>query len=474
VLAANPAMTLPLRQVVKQVSAVDRCATDDSLQGERDKTDELLAQKNLATDALRETRDDAEATLEHVRAEVDTQLQADGLPAISEKLVHVADNLTAAAENLSAVAGDLSEAATHLSEAAHAAEAPEAPGEPEQTAPAIAEASRHLVAQLADIATGMAEITNNLSGERQEADQKLRLEREVTDRIIDQQLQQAEAVIDEHLGTERELLAAERTMTDADLAEERRHTDAAVGHVLDLLVQEQRDHAAVQKKFATRNEFLAIVSHDLRAPLATMSAAAALIWKTAPDDEMGQQIRTTTERLRRSVAIMERLISDLLDFASFEDGALQVRAEPQDVTILLNRSAEVFQPLASAQSLSLSVEVEGQPLMAKFDMDRMLQVLSNLLQNAIKFTPPGGSISIRAARKETACIIAVSDTGIGIPADELNSIFERFRQLGTSDRAGLGLGLYISKWIVEAHGGRIWAESRVNAGSTFYFTLHTG
>jgi signal transduction histidine kinase len=121
--------------------------------------------------------------------------------------------------------------------------------------------------------------------------------------------------------------------------------------------------------------------------------------------------------------------------------------------------------------LSLKVDVARGPLLAKFDMDRMLQVVSNLLQNAIKFTPAGGSITIRAARRGAACIVAVSDTGIGIPANELSSIFERFRQLDKTDRAGLGLGLYISKWIVEAHGGRIWAESQAGAGSTFYFTL---
>jgi signal transduction histidine kinase len=466
-------MTLPLREALDQGSGAGRRATDESLQAERDTTDELLDRKHSAAEALRENREEAEERLENVREEVDNHLevQADVLPAVSDKLVNVAENLTTAAASLSAVAEDLVETADHLADTTPASEASAASGQPQQTAPAIAESSRNLVEQLSGIATGMAELTSHLSDERQEADEKLRKEREVTDRVIEQQLQEAEAVIDDHIDTERQVLATDRHRTDADLAEERRHTDAAVGHVLDLLVQEQADHAAVQKKFATRNEFLAIVSHDLRAPLATMSAAAALIWKNAPEDEAGHQIRVTTERLRRAVAMMERLIHDLLDFASFEDGALQVKAEPQDVAILVNRSAETFQTLAAAHSLSLNVEVEARPVRAKFDMDRMLQVLSNLLQNALKFTPAGGSITIRAARMDTACIIAVTDTGIGIPANDLSSIFERFRQLDTRDRVGLGLGLYISKWIVEAHGGRIWAESREGAGSTFYFTL---
>jgi signal transduction histidine kinase len=101
----------------------------------------------------------------------------------------------------------------------------------------------------------------------------------------------------------------------------------------------------------------------------------------------------------------------------------------------------------------------------------MLQVLSNLIHNAIKFTPEGGSIRVRIARAGTFCLVSVSDTGPGIPASELTGIFERFRQLDRSDRTGLGLGLYISQWIVEAHGGRIWAESEVGAGTTFHFTL---
>jgi signal transduction histidine kinase len=466
-------MTLPLRQVLKQLSSADRHATDESLRGERDRTDELLDQKSRAADALREHREEAEQRLEDVREKVDSHRdgEADVLHAVSERLVNVSDSLTTAAKNISSVSEDLAEAAGHLTDMVGHGAACRSPGECRQTAPAIAETSRELADQLAEGANGMAELTNSLSDEREKADEKLQNERETTDRILDQQLRQAEAVIDEHLTTEQQHLAAERQMTDADLADERRHTDAAVGHVLDVLIQEQGEHAAVQKKFATRNEFLAIVSHDLRAPLATIAAGAAFISKTAPEDKNGQQIRTTTERIRRSVSVMERLIHDLLDFASFEDGALQVRAEPQDLTTLVNRSVEAFQPLAAARALSLNVQIEGRPLMAKFDMDRMLQVLSNLLQNAIKFTPPGGSITVLAARLDTAYIIGVSDTGIGIAGDDLGSIFERFRQLGTSDRSGLGLGLYISKWIVEAHGGRIWAESREDSGSTFYFTL---
>ena len=109
--------------------------------------------------------------------------------------------------------------------------------------------------------------------------------------------------------------------------------------------------------------------------------------------------------------------------------------------------------------------------MAKYDPHRLFQVLSNLIHNAIKFTPEGGAIRLRVARVAGSCQVSVSDTGVGVPEGDLTSIFERFRQLDRGDRTGLRLGLYVALWIVEAHGGRIWAESAVGSGTTFHFTL---
>jgi signal transduction histidine kinase len=108
---------------------------------------------------------------------------------------------------------------------------------------------------------------------------------------------------------------------------------------------------------------------------------------------------------------------------------------------------------------------------ASFDPARMLQVLTNLLSNAIKFTPPGGRVVVRLERIADDLRFAVSDTGVGIPKDNLETVFERFRQVKANDRRGVGLGLYISKCIVQGHGGKIWAESKLGGGSTFCFTL---
>jgi signal transduction histidine kinase len=238
-----------------------------------------------------------------------------------------------------------------------------------------------------------------------------------------------------------------------------------------LLTEEQRDHANAAQRFATRNEFLTIVSHDLRGPLMTISGVAALMEQQAPADETGQRIRGWADRVLRSVGVMERLIGDLLDFGSFEDGQLRVAAERLDVRSLIQGAIDAFHGVARAKGLSLEADLPADPVIAKYDPHRMLQVLSNLIHNAIKFTPAGGSIRIRVARAGTFCLVSVSDTGVGIPDGALTAIFERFRQLDRSDRTGLGLGLYISQWIIEAHGGRIWAESQEGRGTTFHFTL---
>jgi len=138
---------------------------------------------------------------------------------------------------------------------------------------------------------------------------------------------------------------------------------------------------------------------------------------------------------------------------------------------MLQGACDAFHGVATAKGLALTIDVPDDPVMAKYDPHRVFQVLSNLIHNAIKFTPEGGSIRLRAAPVGGVCQVSVSDTGVGIPEGDLTSIFERFRQLDRGDRTGLGLGLYISLWIVEAHGGRIWAESVVGSGTTFHFTL---
>jgi signal transduction histidine kinase len=335
-----------------------------------------------------------------------------------------------------------------------------------------AELASQLTSHLAEIAKGMAEVSATLAEKQRDVDETLEHERQVTDRIIVQAHEQVETDLAEDLSDQRHLLTEKRQATDDDLAQERQHTDDAMEHVLNLLTDEEQAHALAERKFATRNEFLAIVSHDLRGPLMGIIGAAQLI-EHAPAKEHGARIGEWTTQIRRSAAAMERLILDLLDFRSFEDGELRVVAERHDTADVVRSAMDALQPLAAAKSIALVAHLPPKPVMARYDPHRLWQVLSNLIDNAIKFTPEGGVIRIRTSRTGPECRVAVSDTGIGIPADKLNAIFEYFHHVERTDRTGLGLGLYIATWIVKAHGGRIWVTSRVGGGSTFYFTLPT-
>ena len=227
--------------------------------------------------------------------------------------------------------------------------------------------------------------------------------------------------------------------------------------------------AAVDPRMGTRLEFqandlLSIVSHDLLAPLTAMTGNAALIREhAAPHGD--QPLCTWADDILQSANVMERLIRDL-DVTKFRAPAPV--GDVHDVGALIDLAVETFRPIAAQGSVTLTSEVAG-PLMASYDSPKMFEVLAHLLENAIKFTPEGGSIRVAAARHDVECIVSVADTGVGIPAAQLPTIFEPFQE--SSRLQSPGVGLYISRWIVEAHGGRIWTTSQVGVGSAFYFTL---
>jgi signal transduction histidine kinase len=264
------------------------------------------------------------------------------------------------------------------------------------------------------------------------------------------------ATADVALRTDRKAQAA---ALDALLVHERAATDAF------LLTERARSDDAV----ANRDDFLGMVAHDVRNLLNLVVLSLELL--RPGDDEPEPHVAAAADRVRRYVARMNRLIGDLVDVTSIEAGKLAIAAVEGDAAALVAETMETFRPAALEKHITLSANVPDGPLSAAFDHDRMLQVFANVIANAIKFTPAGGKITVRAEAARGLLRFCVSDTGVGIPAPMLEAVFERFWQVGENDRRGQGLGLFISKSIVEAHGGRIWAESQAGKGAQLYFTL---
>lgn len=284
-----------------------------------------------------------------------------------------------------------------------------------------------------------------------------------------QRLQQARA-------TEDAAVQHERRTSDADLMAQREKRARALADLLrlereqtdeQLLIERDRSDAAM----AAREDLMDVVSHDLRSLLGGIALTAELQIREAGSDAVGQRSVEAAHKIQRFVARMSRLIGDLVDVASIDAGRLAIAPETRDARALLRDISEAFESLASAKNIALKPSLADGELLANFDYDRIHQVLANLLGNALKFTGAGGRVSVRVESVAGEVRFCVADTGAGIAPEHLESIFERFWQVTWGDRRGLGLGLFISKRIVEAHGGRIWAESELGKGSGFWFTL---
>jgi signal transduction histidine kinase len=226
-----------------------------------------------------------------------------------------------------------------------------------------------------------------------------------------------------------------------------------------------------QRASRAREDLLAIVSHDLRNPLSVVLTSAELLQHSAGTDAASlEKIRKYSQTIARAAGHMERLLKDLMDFAQIQAARLTVDRKPVDAGGLIQESLELLKPLAVQKGLHLNAHF-SENLVLDCDRDRVLQILSNLVGNAIKFTPQGGSVSIHAERAGDEACFSIADTGPGIPEQELSNIWERYWQAEKKKASGIGLGLTIAKGLIEAHGTRMWAESKVGSGTTFYFTL---
>jgi chemotaxis family two-component system sensor kinase Cph1 len=186
-------------------------------------------------------------------------------------------------------------------------------------------------------------------------------------------------------------------------------------------------------------------------------------------EESLQLLRVGAERIKRSAVHMKAMIDDLLDLASIETQRFALNVQSVESRVLLDEALRAALPLTDAKRIALAVDLIDLPRL-EADPERIFRVLSNLLGNAVKFTPEGGTITLRAVLRGDELLITVSDTGPGIAADQLPHVFERYWKARPESQAGAGLGLYIARGIVEAHGGRIWAESSPG-GARLIFTL---
>jgi PAS domain S-box-containing protein len=236
-----------------------------------------------------------------------------------------------------------------------------------------------------------------------------------------------------------------------------------------LSIANARLFAEVQRAVRTREEVLAIVSHDLKNPVSTIKLVSHLLRQTERIDVT--RIKNFADTLQRSVDKMLLLIADLLDFDKIQSGALAVETETESVNQVVAPVIDGFKLLAENQGQTLLLDLATGLPEVSVDKHRIGQVISNLLGNAIKFTPRGGTIRVSARREGNEVVVSVEDTGVGIPREHLSKVFEWFWQAERSKHMGSGLGLSIAKAIIEAHRGRIWAESRVGKGTTFSFTL---
>jgi PAS domain S-box-containing protein len=238
-----------------------------------------------------------------------------------------------------------------------------------------------------------------------------------------------------------------------------------------LSIDNARLYRESQQSSQARDEVLAVVSHDLRNPLNVIGLGAAALLKHLPEEGPAVAWRKQAELIRRSTDRAVHLIEDLLDVAKIEAGRLVVQRVPEAVVPLLEEAIDLHRPLAEARGLQLELEAEEALPRVLVERNRVLQVFSNLIGNALRFTPSGGSITVKAKRKDDGEVcISVKDTGTGIAPEHIPHLFDRFWQ-AKAGREGAGLGLTISRGIIEAHGGKLWVESTPGQGSTFSFTL---
>jgi signal transduction histidine kinase len=228
----------------------------------------------------------------------------------------------------------------------------------------------------------------------------------------------------------------------------------------------------VERATEVKTRFLATMSHELRTPLNAVLGFATLLTE---EPALGAKQRRWAEHIREGGKHLLQLVNDVLDLSKIEAGRLELQRETFSVGTTVPEVISTLSPLVQAKRIKVASDVEG-GLYVFGDRMRFKQILYNLLSNALKFTPAGGDVRVRASRQEDSALIEVEDNGVGIEPADQRRIFEEFSQLSSSDgnSLGTGLGLAITKRLVEQHGGRLWVRSEPNRGSCFAFLMPLG
>jgi signal transduction histidine kinase len=256
-----------------------------------------------------------------------------------------------------------------------------------------------------------------------------------------------------------------RRFTDDDTA-----VAAEIARMAALAVNQATLYASARTAIESRDNLLSFIAHDVRNYLSTIRMAGELLSRAGPEGER-RKGRRQLDAIKRAAVGMEHLIEGLRDASMIETGQFAVQKERHDAKALVEEAGRSLELQAEAASVRLTVHVGDHLPQAHCDSARVLQVLSNLVGNALRFTPAGGEVAITVKPADGGVCFSVSDTGCGIPEDQLARVFDRHWRARPAMRGSTGLGLYISKGIVESHGGRIWVQSKVGAGTTFSFTL---
>lgn len=236
-------------------------------------------------------------------------------------------------------------------------------------------------------------------------------------------------------------------------------------HLTRAYRREERAVRAAERALAAKQELLGIVAHDLRSPLGAITLKAGFLQRWCDDERIIRQ----SQSIERVALQMEQIIAGLLDAAQIEAGRFSVQRTPEVIDDVLHEASEMLTALAASRSIRLDLRIDPPQLAVLIDRPRLLQVLSNIIGNAIKFSAEGSTITVVAARDGDNVRLSIGDQGPGIAPDHLPHVFDRFWKSGGN--GGTGLGLYIAKGIVEAHGGRLWVHSAPPDGATFCFTL---